>query len=87
VSGERLISYSQRAPNITIAEFLRQANGHERFYWEKGDFACAGFGIAVELTAWGGDRVKSIEDKARKLFRDVVVINDAEPLLFGGFSF
>jgi len=87
VSGERLISYSQRAPNITIAEFLRQANGHERFYWEKGDFACAGFGIAVELTAWGGDRVKSIEDKARKLFRDVVVINDAKPLLFGGFSF
>lgn len=91
MSGERLISYSQRAPGITVAEFLRQANGHERFYWEKGDLAFAGFGIAAELTAWGAERVSSIEDKARKLFRDALVLCDAEPQarprLFGGFSF
>ena len=91
MSADRLISYSQRAPGISIAEFLRQANGHERFYWEKGDLAFAGFGIATELTAWGAERVKTIEDKARKLFRDALVISDAEPLakprLFGGFSF
>ncbi|MBK9751254.1 MAG: isochorismate synthase [Chloroflexi bacterium] len=91
MSADRLISYSQRAPDISIAEFLRQAQGHERFYWEKDDLAFAGFGIATELTAWGAERVKTIEDKARKLFRDALVISDAEPLakprLFGGFSF
>ena len=88
---ERLISYSMRAPGITVAEFLRQANGHERFYFEHGDLALAGFGIAAELTAWGADRVKTIEDKARRLFDGAQVIDDAEalarPRLFGGFSF
>lgn len=89
MSSDRLISYSRRAPGITVAEFLRQARGHERFYWEHGDLAFAGFGIAAELTAWGGERVKTIEDKARKLFRDALVHADplAKPRLFGGFSF
>lgn len=91
MNGERLISYSQRAPGITIANFLRLAQGHERFYWESGDQAFAGFGIAAELTAWGEDRFRTIEEKARRLFRDAVVIDNrerlAKPRLFGGFSF
>src|SRR5574338_999002 len=91
MNGERLISVSQRAPGVSVAGFLRQAQGQERFYWERGDQAFAGVGIAVELTAWGEDRFKSVEDKARRLFRDAVVRDDQEPLakprLFGGFSF
>jgi menaquinone-specific isochorismate synthase len=89
MSGDRLISYSIPAPGITVAEFLRQARGHERFYWEHDDLAFAGFGIAAELTSWGAERVKTIEDKARKLFRDALVSADspAKPRLFGGFSF
>ena len=87
----RLVSYSQPAPDLDPADFLRQAQGHERFYWQHNDTVYAGFGIAAEFTAWGEDRFQSIREKAADLFRDLVLLNDddcaARPRLFGGFSF
>ncbi len=89
----RLVSYSQPAPNLDPADFLReaQAEGHERFYWQHNDTVYAGFGIAAEFTAWGEDRFQSIREKAADLFRDLVLLNQddcaARPRLFGGFSF
>lgn len=87
----RLVSYSQLAPGVEPAHFLRQAQGVERFYWEHDDTVYAGFGIAAEFTAWGDDRIQSIREKAADLFRDVLLLNTdecaARPRLFGGFSF
>ncbi len=87
----RLVSASLHCPGVDPAQFLRQAQGHERFYWQRGDTVLAGFGIAAELTAWGENRFQIIRSKARALFRDVVLLNDedcaAHPRLFGGFSF
>jgi menaquinone-specific isochorismate synthase len=87
----RLVSYSQPAPDLDPADFLRQAQGQERFYWQHNDKVYAGFGIAAEFTAWGEDRFQSIREKAADLFRDLVLLNEddcaARPRLFGGFSF
>ena len=83
----RLVSYSQRCPNLDPAHFLRQAQGLERFYWQHNDEIYAGFGIAAELTAWGEDHFQSIRTKAADLFRDVMLLNKdqsaARPRLFG----
>ncbi|HVU15023.1 MAG TPA: chorismate-binding protein, partial [Phototrophicaceae bacterium] len=87
----RLVSYSRSAPGLDAADFLRQAEGMERFYWEHDSEIYAGFGIAAEFTAWGEDRFQSIRAKASNLFRDVLLLNEdqsaARPRLFGGFSF
>lgn len=89
----RLVSYSLPSPGITAADFLHQAQGHERFYWEDGreQITFAGFGVATELFAWGESRYKSIARQARELFRDTLVLNELAPLaaprLFGGFAF
>ncbi|MEP7293538.1 MAG: isochorismate synthase, partial [Chloroflexota bacterium] len=87
----RLVSYSQRAPGVEPADFLRQAQGHERFCWEHNTTVYAGFGIAVEITAWGEERFETIRARAADLFRDVALLNEEasapRPRLFGGFSF
>ncbi len=85
----RLISYSQRAPGIDVAHFLREAVGQPRFCWQRDTTVYAGFGIAAELTAWGEERFASIRAQSAALFRDVQLLGDAEarPRLFGGFSF
>ena len=94
--ASRLVSYSQPAPGLDPAAFLREAAGHERFYMhhsdaQHNDKVYAGFGIAAEFTAWGEDRFQSIRAKAADLFRDLVLLNHddcaARPRLFGGFSF
>ncbi len=89
--ANRLVSYSQRCPDIGAAQFLHQAQGHERFYWQHDDAVYAGFGVAAEITAWGVDRFQTVRAKAGDLFRDVVLLNNessaARPRLFGGFSF
>ncbi len=88
-TANRLVSASLLCPGIDPAQFLRQAQGHERFYWQRGDTVLAGFGIAAELTAWGENRFQTIRSKARDLFRDVKLLDNtaARPRLFGGFSF
>ncbi len=87
----RLYSLSRRAPGLDPAQFLREAQDMERFYWQHDDEVYAGFGIAAEFTAWGEDRFGSIRAQAADLFRDVVLLNEdasaARPRLFGGFSF
>ena len=46
----RLISYSIPSPGITAADFLHQAQGLERFYWEDGrnHLVFAGSGVTKE---------------------------------------
>lgn len=90
LTNVNLVSYSQPAPGIPPALFLREAAGSPRFYWEHNDIAYAGFGIAAELTAWGDERFEGIRSQAARLFHNVQLLNDApiaRPRLFGGFSF
>ncbi len=90
---QRLISYSQPAPGITVMDFLAQALGKERFFWEdvRDRIIFAGFGTAVNLFAWGENRFQSIQEQAKELFADAVLLNETNPLaaprLFGGFAF
>lgn len=87
----RLVSYSQHTPDLDPARFLNAAQGVERFCWQHNDTAYAGSGIAVEFTAWGEDRFRTIRAKAADLFANLVLLNEdtvaARPRLFGGFSF
>ena len=89
----QLISYSRPCPGLSVNTFLKQAYGLERFYWEsnRDDLALAGFGIAAELTAWGKDRFRIIQQKSAALFENAEIINGGiawvGPRLFGGFSF
>jgi len=89
----RLVSLSRSCPGLKPAAFLRQALGSERFYWEdiREGIVYAGFGLAVNLMAWGEERFHHIQEQARALFGDAVLLNNpsrlAAPRLFGGFSF
>ncbi|MEJ2750937.1 MAG: hypothetical protein P8183_23970, partial [Anaerolineae bacterium] len=91
--SSRLISYSQPAPGITAADFLAQAKGSERFFWEdvRDRITFAGFGTAVNLFAWGENRFQSIQEQAQNLFANAILLNETSPLaaprLFGGFAF
>jgi menaquinone-specific isochorismate synthase len=89
----RLVSYSQPAPGIDPATFLRYASDRPRFYWRDGrtGVTFAGMGIAVDLMAWGETRIQGIERQARELFHHAVTLQTMDPLaaprLFGGFAF
>lgn len=89
----RLVSYSRPCTGIEAQGFLAHARGLERFFWEdvRDDIVFAGFGLAVNLMAWGQDRFQHVQEQARALFADAVLLGDAAPLaaprLFGGFSF
>ncbi|MFQ5419554.1 MAG: hypothetical protein ACE5EY_04245, partial [Anaerolineae bacterium] len=91
--SSRLISYSQPAPGVSAATFLNAARGSERFFWEdvRDGIVFAGFGTAVNLYAWGETRFASIQQQAKALFADAVLLNQTSPLaaprLFGGFAF
>jgi menaquinone-specific isochorismate synthase len=89
----RLVSYSLPAPDISAAVFLQLAEGKERFFWQNGrdQTLFAGFGIAVQLMAWGASRFQEIKHKTETLFREAVRLADqpevAAPRLIGGFAF
>ena len=89
----RLISLAMPCPEVTIAAFLWHARGGPRFCWESNreEMAFAGAGTALELSAWGESRFDDIEQQARQLFANSVMLGDdvalATPRLFGGFSF
>jgi menaquinone-specific isochorismate synthase len=89
----RLVSYSLPAPNISAAIFLHLAEGQERFFWQNGrdQTLIAGFGIAVQLMAWGAGRFQEIRRKTETIFREAARLADqpdlAAPRLFGGFAF
>jgi len=94
VSGEhRLVSCSQPAPGVPVMGFLAQARGSERFFWEdvRDGILFAGFGTAVNLYAWGDNRFQSIQQQAKTLFANAILLNQTNPLaaprLFGGFAF
>ncbi len=88
-----LVSYSILAPGISADNFLAQARGNPRFFWQKGgsDVLYAGFGTAVQLMAWGENRFLEIEQKAASLFDSAKILGEHAapilPRLFGGFSF
>jgi menaquinone-specific isochorismate synthase len=91
--ANRLVSISQRYPDLSTTTFLRQAQGKERFFWQDGrsPVIFAAFGVAANLMAWGKNRFQDIEQQARALFHDAIFHNDRQPLsaprLFGGFAF
>ena len=92
-SEQQLVSYTLPAPDITATNFLHQAHGQARIYWQDGrsEVTFAGFGIAANLFAWGQHRFDQIERQSRDLFHNAVLLNDgpklATPRLFGGFAF
>ena len=89
----RLVSYSIPAPGLSLANFLRQAEGQPRFFWQKGgdNELYAGFGTAAQLIAWGENRFEEIRQKATLLFEHAQILGKHSapilPRLFGGFSF
>lgn len=92
VSG-RLVSLSIPAPGLSLTNFLDQAEGQPRFFWQKGGEheLYAGFGTAVQLMAWGENRFEEIRQKATLLFEKAQILGEHSapilPRLFGGFSF
>ena len=90
---EILVSYSMPSPGISAMDFLRQADGRERFYWQdyRNEITFAAVGIATDLMGWGDGRFADIHHQAHELFHHAIALNEAEPLaaprLFGGFSF
>ncbi len=89
----QLISTTIPAPALSPETVLQQAQGQERFFWQEaqGALAFAGFGVTVDLRAWGHGRFQSIQQQARQLFADAIMENAGQPLasprLFGGFAF
>jgi menaquinone-specific isochorismate synthase len=93
-SPERqLVTYSIPTPGLVLENFLRQAEGQSRFFWQRGGRSelYAGFGTAAQLIAWGENRFLEIEQKARRLFKQAYILGTHSvpilPRLFGGFSF
>ena len=93
LQSPHLVSYSQPSPGVSAMDFLQQAEGQERFFWEdvRDHITFAGFGAAANLTAWGENRFERIQEQARTLFDSAVLLNHTNPLaaprLFGGFAF
>ncbi|MBZ0281478.1 MAG: hypothetical protein K8L97_12120, partial [Anaerolineae bacterium] len=89
----RLVSDSLPCPGVSLSQFLRQAQGQPRYYWEscRDAVAFAGSGTAIELVGWGAKRFETIRERAAELFAESVNLNPQEPLaaprLFGGFAF
>jgi menaquinone-specific isochorismate synthase len=89
----RLVSYSLPAPGISASLLLQQAGGQERFFWQNGRdrIRFAGFGVALQMMAWGGRRFADIRRKATTLFQQASLLSCpsdlAKPRLFGGFAF
>lgn len=84
-----LVSYSELCEGVTVADFLSHGEGEARFYWADGETILAGFGMAVNVRAWGNGRFSSIQQQAQDLFNGAVLETDflARPRLFGGFAF
>ncbi len=78
----RLVSYSQPAPGIEPATFLRYASGRPRFYWRDGrtGVTFAGMGVAADLMAWGERRIPAIDRQTRALFAHAVSLHSTDPL-------
>lgn len=89
----RLVSYSLPAPGVSARQLLQHAEGQERFFWQNGrdKILFAGFGVAVQMMAWGGNRFTDIRRKATTLFHQASLLSCpsdlATPRLFGGFAF
>lgn len=81
---------SARIPcdDVHYLSFLKHAEGQARFLWAnpRSTHVIAGFGAAVELSAWGASRMQSIEQQAKELFAESASLA-CRPKLFGGFAF
>lgn len=90
---QRLVSYSLPVSGLSALDFLRQAEGQERFLWEdvRDRITLAGFGAAVNVMGWGNGRYAQIRQQAQSLFQNAILLGDApdlaRPRLFGGFAF
>lgn len=92
-SEGRLVSYNLPAPGVSASIFLQLAEGQERFFWQNGrdQTLFAGFGVAVQMMAWGTKRFQDIRRKTEILFQAAALPAGqpklAAPRLFGGFAF
>lgn len=89
-----LVSYALPCDDISLRNFLYQARGNSRFYWESNreHIAFAGMGNAVEVMGFGANRFQQVSAQITELFANVVLLNEAAdsltaPRIFGGFSF
>ncbi|MBK7918192.1 MAG: hypothetical protein IPJ94_18445 [Chloroflexi bacterium] len=93
LQAQRLVSYSLPVADLSAMNFLRHAEGQERFFWEdvRDRITLAGFGSAANLMGWGDGRYAHIRQQAQTLFQDAILLGDApelaRPRLFGGFAF
>lgn len=94
----RLVSLHMPAPGLSPREFVRQAAGQERFFWQdaqvesgRSPLTFAAFGVAANLFAWGENRFRAIRAQAEALFSGALLLSGDQPLaaprLFGGFAF
>ena len=81
-----VLSVSVPCEGVTPLTFLQHAKGQARFLWASpgNRNVIAGFGAAVELSAWGETRVADIAAQAKALFGS---LQGTQPKLFGGFAF
>ena len=86
-----LVSVCIPCSEIDPLVFLSHAKGQTRFLWSSPDdgHVIAGFGTAVELVAWGANRIDDIEAQANALYTFLQQPNRSlpTPKLFGGFAF
>ena len=87
----KLVSVCIPCSEIDPLAFLNHAKGQTRFLWSSPDnmHVIAGFGTAVELVAWGPNRIDDIKAQADSLYsylqqQDRIL---PTPKLFGGFAF
>jgi isochorismate synthase len=87
----RLLSQTVRCPAVPLLQFLRYAQGMERFYWESTatEITFAGVGVAVSYRAHGANPYDALKADFAELYRTAEVEGPAEigVRLVGGFSF
>lgn len=87
----KLVSVCIPCSEIDPLAFLNHAKGQTRFLWSSPDdkHVIAGFGTAVELIAWGPNRIDDIQSQAKALYTYLQQNDQAlpTPKLFGGFAF
>lgn len=89
----RLVSLTREIEPVDLLTFLQRAPaGSRRVFWENRQVATtfAGFGVAAELFASGGDRFAVIAEETRRLFNNAIIETptaQAGPRVMGGFAF
>ena len=92
--GRRLATVTIPAPDLRPEPFLRDAAGHARGFWARGERWVAHRGVVAELredASNSSDRYDAVEEAARALVQDPILPDRAARAprvrFYGGFSF